>query len=261
MKRLIGTCVALAVLGWNIPAAMAQQSAATARQQPADEAVSGKYTFVVFYKVNNAATQSMMNAVTTAMSARQDLATVHFASTSDPDYKEMIAKYSLGRAPMPFTLAIAPNGAVTGAFSQKVTAEELEAAFVSPAMMHCMRASQEGQVVLIHIHMSERVAIPSGVRDFCADKLYKDRVSMIALRADDEREKSFLSSLELDATLPEPVTVMIAPPGAFVGKFAAAATKEQMAAALHEAGKCCEDENCKHNKSSQATKQTGSRRN
>lgn len=261
MKRFIATCIALAALGWSASIAEAQQATSANGPLLATDAEAPKYSFVVFYKANNAPTQAMMSAVQAAIAGREEIATVHFANVGDANYKEMIAKYSLGRAPMPFTLAIAPNGAVTGAFSQKVTAEELDSAFVSPATMHCMKASQEGRVVLVHVHMSDRATMPSGVREFCVDKLYKDRVTLIALRADDERETSLLSTFELDESLQEPVTIMIAPPGALVGKFTASVSKNEMAAALHEAGKCCEDENCKHNKSSQAGKQTGARRN
>jgi hypothetical protein len=36
-----------------------------------------------------------------------------------------------------------------------------------------------------------------------------------------------------------------------VGKFGPAVTKDEIAAALHAAGKCCNDPNCKHNKKGQ----------
>jgi hypothetical protein len=41
--------------------------------------------------------------------------------------------------------------------------------------------------------------------------------------------------------------VVLAPPGVLVGKFPASATSDQIGAALHAAGKCCNDPNCKHN--------------
>lgn len=262
MKRLITSCVALAMLGWSGSVAMAQQGAAPSRAEARSDATTeAKYSFLVFYKANNAATKAMIETVQSALVGSEDRATLGFANIADPAYKELVAQYSLSRAPMPLTLAIAPNGAVTGAFSQQVSAEELAGAFVSPAMMHCMKATQEGRIVLVHVHMSERAALPIGVREFCADKLYKDRVSVIGLRADDATEATFLAHVEVDSSLQEPVTVMIAPPGAFVGKFAPTATKDEMATALHKAGKCCEDENCKHNQKSQATKPTGARRN
>ena len=44
-----------------------------------------------------------------------------------------------------------------------------------------------------------------------------------------------------------PVVIFMAPPGALVGRFAASASKEDLARALHAAGKCCSDPNCKHN--------------
>lgn len=261
MKPLLKICTTLAVLGFNMPVTAARPDAEAVHEQSTATAADAKYSFIVFYKANNAATQAMLNTVKRALTGQKEMATVEFADINDPTHQEFVTKYSLGRAPMPLTLVIAPNGAVTAAFPQKVSAEGLASAFVSPATMHCMKASQEGSVVLVHVHMSDRPTLPSGVREFCADKLFKDRVSVISLRADDETEKSFLAGIEVDGSLREPMTAMIAPPGAFLGKFTSSATKDEMAAALHKAGQCCEDENCKHNKKSQAAKQTGARRN
>jgi hypothetical protein len=42
--------------------------------------------------------------------------------------------------------------------------------------------------------------------------------------------------------------VLMAPPGTVIGKYAATATKDKLAADLHAAGKCCDDPNCKHRK-------------
>ena len=46
--------------------------------------------------------------------------------------------------------------------------------------------------------------------------------------------------------------VFLAPPAVLVGKFASTATKAEMTAALHAAGKCCDDPNCKHGHGPQA---------
>jgi hypothetical protein len=45
--------------------------------------------------------------------------------------------------------------------------------------------------------------------------------------------------------------VVLAPPGVLVGKYPAGVTKDQIGAALHAAGKCCNDPNCIHNKKGQ----------
>jgi hypothetical protein len=44
----------------------------------------------------------------------------------------------------------------------------------------------------------------------------------------------------------ESMLVVMAPPGVLVGKFIGSTTKDQIAAQLHAAGKCCNDPNCKH---------------
>ena len=48
-------------------------------------------------------------------------------------------------------------------------------------------------------------------------------------------------------------TVVLAPPGVLVDKFDESATSSQIDAALVKAGKCCDDENCKHNHQHEST--------
>ena len=65
---------------------------------------------------------------------------------------------------------------------------------------------------------------------------------------DDPAEVAFLEQLKIDpGTVRGSTTAFLAPPAVLVGKYGPAATKNEMAAALHAAGKCCNDPNCKHN--------------
>jgi hypothetical protein len=155
----------------------------------------------------------------------------------------------MSRAPMPLCVAMAPNGAVTGAFNKVPTADELAKAFVTPTMSHCMKELQSGKIVLLCVQATAETLAPSGVTTFQADPHFKDRVATLTLDPTDPAEVDFLKQLEIDdRNVKQITTVMLAPPGVLVGKYTAEASFEQMAAELHAAGKCCDDPNCKHHK-------------
>ncbi len=62
-------------------------------------------------------------------------------------------------------------------------------------------------------------------------------------------ERKFLDDLEIQPNTPSANSmVVLAPPGVMVGKFASTASKDEIAGAIAEAGKCCEDPNCKHHR-------------
>ena len=52
---------------------------------------------------------------------------------------------------------------------------------------------------------------------------------------------------------------LLAPPGVLIGKYNSAATKNEVMAALHKAGKCCDDPNCKHNHGTSTQRPANSR--
>ena len=78
---------------------------------------------------------------------------------------------------------------------------------------------------------------------------------------DDPAEARFYRQMNLNPEQVDgPYAVLIAPPGVLVGHFDRQASAEQIAAAIHKAGKCCDDENCKHNHGRQAAVPGGKRR-
>ncbi len=219
-------------------------------QQVLDQAAAEKrYTFVLFYKENNAATQAVAKTLQTGVAKRVDKATMCFVSVTDPAEKAVIDRFGAGRSPLPLTIAVAPNGAMTGIFAQSLTDAHLDESFVTPTMTTCMKSMQEGKLVLVCVNTTAKAATPASVMQFATDKQFKDRVAIASLNAADPAESMFLEQMQIDATTAKGTTVVfLAPPGVLIGKFPSTATMDTMAAALHKAGKCCDDPNCKHNK-------------
>ena len=235
--------------------AAAPTAAQTSRAQALlDSAESdGKYTFLVFYKADDAAAQTMLKTVKTELAKKQGAALLGTVSLANPAEQVVIKRFDVARAPMPLLLAVAPNGAVTGMFSKKIAANRVADCFVTPTMTHCMKALQQGKIVMVCVQTTSEATLPSGVVDLQNDPDFTDRVAALTLQADDEDEAPFLAQADLaPAKLKGTTTIVLAPPGVLVGTYASTTTSDEFAAALHEAGKCCNDQNCKHNHGAKA---------
>src|SRR5436190_6688200 len=135
--------IAAPVLAEGLPvASQAQQALAVA-------AVEQRYTFLVFYKESNAATQAMAQVVKNGVESRGDRATWAYVNVANPAEKALVDRFGVSRAPMPLTIAVAPNGAMTKLTPSTITDEQIEKSFVTPAMAHSMKAMQDGKLVLI----------------------------------------------------------------------------------------------------------------
>jgi hypothetical protein len=228
----------------------------SAQQVLETSAAEDKFTFIVFYKQDDAATRTIVKTIENGLVGHEDQSALAYAQVADSSNKALIKQFGMERAPLPMALAIAPNGAITGVFNRKVTAELVADAFVTPTMAQCMKSMQESKVVFVCLHRAPKPAIPAGVRDLEQDPLFADRIAIIPLRLNEPGEEEFLEQMQVEPTKTQDLVVMMAPPGVLVGKFTTATTKDEMAAALHKAGKCCDDPNCKHGKPGSAAKAT-----
>jgi hypothetical protein len=241
--------LALANLTSNSARAEPPVAASNGQQVLASAAASHKYTFVVFYKDNNPATQAMTDTVKSGVESHSDRAVATYVNVGDTAEKPLVARFGVDRAPMPMAVAVAPNGAVTGVYSKTITKERFASAFVTTAMTHCMKAMQDGKMVFICVSTTGVMTTPAGVASFRSDPQFQNRTAVVHIPAGNREEAQFLKELQLGPHATDGATIaFLAPPGALVGTFSATATKDEMAAALHAAGKCCDDPNCKHNK-------------
>ncbi len=262
MQRLAVFLATVALTG-SFAQAQDASPARDVQQVLTSAAADGRFTFILFYRDNGPATQAMLATLQQALTDRDDEATLTYVDVNKRGQKPVIDRFGVGRAPMPLTVAVAPNGAVTGVFARSLTEARVADAFATPNMARCMKSMQEGRLVFVCIGLDDGADVPAGVRDFRTDPEFDGRSDVVAFSAYDPAEKDFLDQLKVDpAALRSPVTAFLAPPAVLVGKFGPAATKNEMAAALHAAGKCCDDPNCKHNHGGQQAKPaTSARRN
>jgi hypothetical protein len=211
-----------------------------------------KFKFILFWKENNPNRQQLQQVLEQAVAKRSARAEWEAVNVNDEANRGLVERYQVSRVPMPAVLCVAPNGAITGVFMRQINDQGVERALVTPAMAAVTKALQDKKVVVLHVKPETDSPLPSGGADFVADPDFESRTAIVEFVGSDPAEARFLTDMKLKAAdVSESLMVVMAPPGVLVGKFAAGATKQQIAAKLHAAGKCCDDPNCKHNQMAQ----------
>ncbi|MCC7084776.1 MAG: hypothetical protein IT427_07185 [Pirellulales bacterium] len=206
-----------------------------------------EFTLLLFWKENNVATQAMMSQLKSSLPQKPRRTEWSSINVTDPANRELVERYKVSRAPMPMVMCVAANGAITGAVPDRINDQTIDKLLVTPTMTQVMKALQEDKLVLVHVKSDTSAQLPQGVADFAADPMFQARTTMVSLHRDDSSEKRFLADMSIDAKTPGSMVSLLAPPGVLVGKYTTEATKEQIGADLHTAGKCCNDPNCIHN--------------
>jgi hypothetical protein len=261
VSKIAAALCAVASLGVVLDSSFAQSTAAQAARPAEGVRVATaapaakkpqKFTFIFFWKENNAPTQEMAGALKAAVEQRPERAEWTTVNITDAAQRAVVERYHVERAPMPMVICVAANGAITGAMNRQVTQEAIEKALVTPAMTEAAKAVQEKRIVIVHIQRDARAPLPAGAGQFMADPAFKDRTTAVTFVATDEAEVRFLKEMEIKPEdVADSMVVLLAPPGVLVGKYPATVAKDQLGADLHAAGKCCNDPNCKHNQQNQ----------
>ena len=98
----------------------ADQDAHADEQGPGQRAVAeaardGKFTFILFYRQNDAATQAMYQTMSTELAERPNAICVPVRITDSAE-ANLVERFDATRTPMPAVFAVAPNDAVTGVY-------------------------------------------------------------------------------------------------------------------------------------------------
>ena len=213
-----------------------------------EAAKSNKYLFIFFWKKNDGQARTMHGVFQSAMVNMTDSADSVGIQTTDPGEKPVVDKFGVSRAPMPLVLALAPNGAVTKGFPIKFDENQFRQAFVSPCTARCLKALQDRKLVVLCVQNQKtqfsQVAW-KGAQDFKTDARFAKATEVVTLDPDDRTEAAFLRDLQVDPQTSQAVTVLLAPPGQPIAKFAGAVTKDQIVAKVASAqsdpcagGKC-----------------------
>lgn len=234
--------------------AQTQSVAVAAAPSPTEQAIqqncaAGKYTFIVFYKDADAALQALTANVQQGIKAREQETAVVQTQVSQPAEQALVTKYGVARAPLPMAIAVGPNGAMTGIFRRDTLPAAFANAFVAPTMLQCMKHLQEGKLVFVNVHSTAAPEVPAGVSLFAGSPEFQQRTVFVSMPSSNTQDKVLMGQMKINpAAIQGTTSVLIAPPGVLVGQFGPTATAEQIGQAVHKAGHCCDDPNCKHNR-------------
>lgn len=202
-----------------------------------------KYLFIFFYKETNPKTTQMQQVFDQAMQKLAGQAASTKVLITDPNEKSIVDKFNLKRSPMPFVIALAPNGAVTGGF-MVFTEEQLINSIASPGATQCIKALQDKKLILLCLQNNQTAnneAALKGVREFKADPRFGSATEIVMINPADKNEQPFLNQLSLNMNSPQATTVLIGPPAEIIGTYQGPTSKDAMVADLLKAssGCCC----------------------
>lgn len=208
---------------------------------------AGKYLFVFFSKTDDAPTQAMRKVFDQAMEKVADRAQGVAVKITDSSEKDIVDKFDLSRAPMPMVLALAPNGAITGGFPDKLEEKELLDAFATPCTEKVMKSLQDGKLVFVCVQNAKTDssdAALQGVRDFKTDARFASATEIVTLDPSDSKEASFLTDLKVASNTTVATTVFIVPPGQAIAQIAGPTNKDQLVELLSKANTSCGPGGC-----------------
>ena len=226
---------------WDSDASPGLAALASASQQD-------RYAFVIFWKENNDQTQRMLHVLQSEMRNLSDQANVVNVCVTDLRERKTVEVFGLNRAPLPLVAAVAPNGAVTKAWPLQLRDNQLQEGIVSNATARCMKALQDQKLVLLCVQNAKTAHSTASLQAaarFKADARFAAATEVVALDPADAREASFLQSLQVNPQTPDAVTVLLAPPGRPVARFAGAVTTDEIVAKVVSAQSgCCPGGQC-----------------
>lgn len=235
MNRI--ACIAAVVM--VVGAACTVFSATVEAKTPSAEnairaaAKQNRYAFVTFFKSNDSASKAMLADVKSIQGKYASRADFVRVNVGDKANRQVISQYGADRSPVPLTIVIAPNGAITGGFPREIKKTDFSDVFVSDGTAAVLKVMQNRKIAAVCVqngktkHNKECQATARGVK---ADSRLGGAVEIVTI--DPSSESKLLKQWGVNGKSSNAQLVVVAPPGRVVGKFDGAATKASVTASL-----------------------------
>ena len=203
----------------------ASQPASPRTTQEALEATqkNGEFLAVIFIDQKNDLFKNMDQTAAKFQKESKAKIRVFHAFVKDKAEAQFIAKHKIDQAKLPLVLVFAPNGAITGGFEQKVTADQLRKTLVSELVAKIIKAVHEQKIVVVVLQNSKTKfnAEASRVADeFANNPTLKGHIEIMQGDPDDLNNQEFLTQCEVQKPVTKSTLVLLAPPsGAIMGTF------------------------------------------
>lgn len=203
--------------------ATAAQAVGSAERAIRTAAQQRRYIFVTFYKPNDSASNAMLNAVKTIQGKLANRADFVSVNVSDPANRQLVARYSINRSPIPITMVLAPNGAITAGYPRTLNANaDFSSAFVSEGEADVLKVLQAGKLAVVCLqspqtkYNSECMATANGVK---ADRRLGGAAVVVKMNPADPAEAKFLRKSGINPNAANAQIVVFAPSGKVVATF------------------------------------------
>ena len=220
---------------------------AVAKDSPAEVAVRAaatrkRYIFVTFYTRGDSSSDKMLAVVRSARGKLSSLANFVNVDVGNPANQGLMKRYGVDSAPIPLTLVLAPNGAVTAGFPREIGATDFSDVFASDGLADVLKVLQSGKLAAVCVQSArtkfnrESSSAAEGLR---ADSPVSGKVGVVNIDPTDGRELKFLQQCKVDVKAANAQIVLILPPGRVIGKFDGNTTTDKLMAALQTALSSC----------------------
>jgi len=209
----------------------------------------GKYSFVLFYRPREQASEAMRDTFDRAKGKIGSQAVFLAVDINARGEAGLVEKYRVRQAPLPLTLVMAPNGAVVRAFTKAVDEKALGESFASAKVAEVLGALQARKLVAVCLQGAgtrHNAESKHAAQHFIADAKLGGQAVLVM--ADPRKEADLLKRCGISSPPRESTVVMIVPPGRLVATVSGATTKDvlvaRLVAGLSSCGPGCATSGC-----------------
>lgn len=201
-----------------------------------DAAAKHRYAILTVYRPKDAASDTMRAAVKAQRARVTSRADLVEANIDDTANQTLITRFGLEKAPVPITLVVAPNGAVTGGFPQELKADvNLAKSFVSSGMANVLKVLQDGKLAIVCLQNNKTTLNAKNqalARELAADPQLASISSIQTMDPADRTEADFYKQCGVTTGTRKAQVLLLVPPGKVVGVFDGDTAKDAVMAQL-----------------------------
>lgn len=201
-------------------------------------AKGNRHVFVTFYKSGDSASTKMLADMKKVQAKLASKASFTTASVGDSSHRTLVKRYGVDRSPVPLTIVLAPNGAVTAGYPREIRKTDFSSVFVSKGKADVLKALQDQKMAVICLqnsktkHNKQSLAAAKGLE---TNPQFEGLVRIVRMDPSSRAESGFLKSLKISTGSKEAQIAVVASVGKVLGKFTGAVTTSTVVNGLNKA--------------------------
>jgi hypothetical protein len=213
------------------PSADREEPANSAAMRAVDDAAAkNRYAVITFYRSNDAASDTMRAAVQAQRARVASRAELVAVDRDDPANQTLVTRFGLEQAPVPITLVVAPNGAVTRGFPRELGSDvNLAEAFVSSGLAKALKIVQDGKLAIVCLQNGRTTLNKRNqtlASELAADPQLASISAVLTMDPADRGEADFYRQCGVTTGARKAQVLLLVPPGRVVGVFDGDTAKE-----------------------------------